>query len=56
MIKRAVYLRDAIDPWILTKEELREFALSDREWELAEFLLRFLEPFRRAITTIQTTE
>ena len=56
MIKRAVYLRDAIDPWVLMKEELREFALSDREWELAEFLLRFLEPFRRATTTIQTTE
>src|SRR5436305_2348406 len=56
MIKRAVYLRPAIDPWIVTREELREFALSDREWELAEFLLRFLEPFRRATTIIQTTE
>ena len=56
MIKRAVYFRDAIDPWVLTKEELREFTLSDREWELAEFLLRFLEPFPRATTTIQTTE
>jgi len=56
MIKRAVYLRPAIDPWIKTREELQEFALSDREWELAEFLLRFLEPFRRATTTIQTAE
>jgi hypothetical protein len=41
MLKRGIYFRDAIDPWVLTKEELREFALSDREWELAEFLLRF---------------
>jgi len=38
------------------KEELREFALSEWEWELAEFLLRFLEPFRQATTTIQCTD
>jgi len=56
MIQRAVYLRTAIDPWVATKEELQEFALSEREWELAEFLLRFLEPFRHATTMIQTSE
>jgi len=56
MIQRAVDLRAAIDPWIATKEELREFALSEWKWELAEFLLRFLEPFRNATTTIQSTD
>ena len=56
MIQRGIYLRAAIDPWVATKEELREFALSEREWELAEFLLRFLEPFRYATTIIQTSE
>ena len=38
------------------RPELKEFALSDREWELAEFLLRFLEPFRHATNSIQATE
>jgi hypothetical protein len=47
MIKRAVYFRSAIDSWIVMKNELQEFTLSDREWELAEYLLRFLEPFWR---------
>jgi hypothetical protein len=55
MIQRGVYLRAAIDPWVATKEELQEFALSEWEWELAEFLLRFLEPFRHATTIIQTS-
>jgi len=35
---------------------LREFALSEWEWELVEFLLRFLEPFRQATMTIQCTD
>ena len=56
MIKRAMYFRSAIDPWVATRDELQEFTISDREWELAEFLLRFLEPFQHATTTIQTTE
>jgi len=56
MIERGIYLRPAIDPWIQTRPELKEFALSDREWELAEFLLRFLEPFRHATNSIQATE
>jgi hypothetical protein len=56
MIERGIYLRPAIDPWIQTRPELKEFTLSDREWELAEFLLRFLEPFRHATNLIQATE
>ena len=38
------------------KEELREFALSEWEWELVEFLLRFLEPFQQATMTIQCND
>ena len=55
MIERAVYLQEAIKPWVQSRPELKEFALSNREWELAEFLLRFLEPFRHATNSIQAT-
>ena len=55
MIERAIYLQEAIKPWVQSRSELKEFALSDREWELAEFLLRFLEPFRHATNSIQAT-
>ena len=55
MIERAVYLQEAINPWVQSRLELKEFALSNREWELAEFLLRFLEPFRHATNSIQAT-
>jgi hypothetical protein len=39
MIKRAVFLKDAISVFIRVRNELSKFALTDADWELAEFLL-----------------
>lgn len=36
MIECGVYLRPAINSWIQIRAELKEFSLSDREWELTE--------------------
>lgn len=55
MIERAVYLKPAINSWTGHKPELSNLVLTELEWELAEFLLLFLAPFKYATDMIQST-
>lgn len=55
MIQRAVYLKPAINAWAHSKPEFEHLVLTAREWELAEFLLLFLAPFKKATDYIQST-
>ena len=55
MLKRAIYLKPVIQSFIIARTELREYQLMDREWELAEFLMLFLEPFHQTTMQLQGT-
>jgi hAT family C-terminal dimerisation region len=55
MIKRAIFLKPAFDNFARYRPELQKYVLTNREWELAEFLLRFLAPFKAAIDRLQGT-
>ena len=55
MLERAVYLKEAIKPFVLSRDELIQHSLTNREWALAEFLLLFLEPFNHATNQLQST-
>lgn len=55
MLERAVYLRTPIDLWTRSNVKYEKLRLSDKEWDMAEFLLRFLRPFTIINTLIQGT-
>ena len=54
MIERAVFLKDAISVFVHVRNELSKYALTEADWELVEFLLRFLAPFKEATNELQT--
>ncbi|KAJ6631211.1 hypothetical protein B0H10DRAFT_1773707 [Mycena sp. CBHHK59/15] len=43
MIERALLLRQALDSWILEREELRPLYLNAGDWKLLELLSRILK-------------
>ena len=55
MLERAVYLRRAIDAWTRSKPIYANLILGEREWEMAEFLMHFLYPFKVINTMVQGT-
>ena len=56
MILRAVYLKDSIKLFTNARKELRKYILTDQDWELAEFLVRFLSPFKFATDLLQCND
>jgi len=56
MLHRAVYLKLAFNMFSRSKEEYINLILTDREWELAEFLLHFLSPFKVTTDLLQATQ
>src|SRR5579859_4019065 len=55
MLERVVYLKPAIDMWTRSEDKYEKLRMNEREWEMVEFLLRFLYPFMVASTTVQET-
>ena len=61
MLKRACYLRKAIEQYILDEEDraknlkLRRFKLSRAEWEQVEMLTKVLLPFKNTSVRLQKT-
>ena len=54
MLEQAVYLRRPIRRFVEEDDsEMREFQLSEEEWDLAEVLLVFLMPFKRCTTRFE---
>jgi hypothetical protein len=39
MIERTVFLKDAFSVFVYVRNELSKYALTEVDWELAEFLL-----------------
>ena len=56
MLHRAVYLKLAFNMFNRSKEEYINLILTNREWELAEFLLHFLSPFKITTDLLQATQ
>src|SRR5579859_2224430 len=56
MLERALYLKHAIDMWTRSEEKYEKLQMNEREWEMVEFLVRFLYPFMIASTTVQATK
>ena len=55
MMERAIYLRRAIELWTRSDAKYEHLILSDREWEMTEFLVQFLRPFSVITTIVQGT-
>ena len=56
MIHRAIYLKAALDTWTRSKTQQANLVLTEREWELAAFLMHFLLPFKWATDYLQFTK
>src|SRR5579859_6399106 len=56
MLERALYLKPTIDMWTRSEEKYEKLQMNEREWEMVEFLVRFLYPFMVASTTVQATK
>ena len=54
MLIRALYLRKAIDRFVLDDSELERFRLNEREWEMCGLLVTILMPFKKASTALQS--
>jgi hAT family C-terminal dimerisation region len=55
MLRRALYLRRAIDMWTQSQPIFERLQMSSHEWDMVEFLVQFLYPFMAANTTVQAT-
>jgi predicted GIY-YIG superfamily endonuclease len=55
MMERAIHLEPAIDMWTRSEDKYEKLRMTERDWEMVEFLLRFLYPFMVASTTVQET-
>jgi len=55
MAERVVYLRRAIDQWIISKPIYARMILDKKEWEMIEFLVQFMHPFHVITTSVQAT-
>ena len=55
MLKRALYLRRAIDMWTQSQPIFEKLQMSSHEWDMVEFLVQFLYPFMVANTKVQAT-
>jgi len=56
MLSRALYLRKAIDHFVLDDDdELQHLWLQENEWQMCELLVTILLPFKKASHTLQTT-
>lgn len=55
MMERAIYLKPAIDMWTRSDAKYEKLRMTERDWDMVEFLLRFLYPFMVASTTVQET-
>ena len=51
-----MYLKLAFNMFNRSKEEYINLILTDREWELAEFLLHFLSSFKITTDFLQATQ
>ena len=56
MLHRAMYLKLVFNMFSRSKEEYVNLILTDQEWELAEFLLHFLSPFKITANLLQATQ
>jgi len=55
MLERVIYLRKAVHRFVEDHEELEEYALHDKEWDLMELLCGFLYPFKKCTDILQAT-
>jgi len=53
MLARAVYLRNAINMWTRTTDDYKNLILTGHEWQLMEFLVHFLYPFKKITMLLQ---
>src|SRR5437762_7527329 len=55
MLKRALYLKRAIDMWTQSQPIFEKLQMSSQESDMVEFLVQFLYPFMVANTKVQAT-
>jgi hAT family C-terminal dimerisation region len=55
MLARAVYLQEAINMWTRSTDDYKNLVLTSHEWQLVEFLVHFLYPFKKTTMLLQST-